>query len=440
MKRLFSVLLFVPILAFSQYTSIPDQNFEQALIDLGYDNIIDGQVFTPSISSVTSLDIDGLNIYKLTGIEDFTALTFLYCNDNQLTILDLTNNTSLNRLFCHNNQLTSLDVSSNSYLTRLHCYNNQLTSLDITNNTALNNLFCYDNQLTSLDVSNNTALTYLYCSYNQLTNLDVSQNTALNRLYCNNNQLTNLDVINKTALTHLYCHNNQLISLNINGCTALRWLNVSDNYLNSLVLSEITALEWLNCQVNELINLNITKNIALTYLDCGYNQLMSLDVSNNSALSSLICLDNQLTCLNLKNGNNINFTTFDLIDNPNLNCIEADDPNWATQNWTVTSGNIDNGVNFSTNCNYPDGCFTNSIGEYQSNLSIFPNPTNNIIQVEIENYNGSFQAELYDFTGKLLKTSNNISISLADYPTGIYLLKVAYVNRMEQLKVVKVMN
>ena len=43
----------------------------------------------------------------------------------------------------------------------------------------------------------------------------------------------------------------------------------------------------------------------------------------------------------------------------------------------------------------------------------------------------------YNFTGKLLETTNNTSLSLADYPIGIYLLKVAYGDRVEQLKVVK---
>ena len=60
-----------------------------------------------------------------------------------------------------------------------------------------------------------------------------------------------------------------------------------------------------------------------------------------------------------------------------------------------------------------------------------------LIQIEIENYNGSIQVELYDFTGKLLETTNNTNLSLADYPTGIYLLKVAYGDRVEQLEVVK---
>ncbi len=35
-----------------------------------------------------------------------------------------------------------------------------------------------DNQLTSLDVSNNTALSVLYCYNNQLTSLDASGATA----------------------------------------------------------------------------------------------------------------------------------------------------------------------------------------------------------------------------------------------------------------------
>jgi hypothetical protein len=72
MKKIILFLLLFPVIGYSQYTSIPDQNFEQALIDLGYDNIIDGQVFSPLISSMTSLDIDGLNISDLTGIEEFT--------------------------------------------------------------------------------------------------------------------------------------------------------------------------------------------------------------------------------------------------------------------------------------------------------------------------------------------------------------------------------
>jgi hypothetical protein len=92
---------------------------------------------------------------------------------------------------------------------------NQLTSLDVSNNTALTFLSCNENQLTSLDVSNNTALTELYCAFNQLTSLDVSANPALTALTCYTNQLTSLDVSSNNALTELYCFNNQLTSLDV---------------------------------------------------------------------------------------------------------------------------------------------------------------------------------------------------------------------------------
>jgi Leucine-rich repeat (LRR) protein len=67
------------------------------------------------------------------------------------------------------------------------CGNNQLTNLDVGNNTGLIKLDCSDNQITNLDVSKNTALLGLYCSSNKLTNLDVSKNTALKTLTCISN-------------------------------------------------------------------------------------------------------------------------------------------------------------------------------------------------------------------------------------------------------------
>jgi hypothetical protein len=71
-------------------------------------------------------------------------------------------------------------------------------------------LYCSQNQISSLDVSNCTALRELYCSYNQLINLDVSNNTELMVLACPNNQLSSLDVSKNTSLGTFYCMNNSL--------------------------------------------------------------------------------------------------------------------------------------------------------------------------------------------------------------------------------------
>ena len=152
MKRLLVFVFLLPIICTSQYTAIPDQNFEQALIDLDYDNMIDGQVLTSSISSITNLDVNDNSILDLTGIEDFIALKKLYCNHNQITSLNVSGCTDLTELFCNNNQLTSLDVSQNAALTTLRCSDNQLTNLDVRECTALTDLFCDNNQLKRLDV------------------------------------------------------------------------------------------------------------------------------------------------------------------------------------------------------------------------------------------------------------------------------------------------
>ena len=49
-------------------------------------------------------------------------------------------------MYCDNNQLTKLDVSKNAQLEILHCGNNQLTNMDISKNTKLQTFECMDNE------------------------------------------------------------------------------------------------------------------------------------------------------------------------------------------------------------------------------------------------------------------------------------------------------
>ena len=271
-----------------------DPNFLEALIAENVDDNGDGQITVNEAKSVKSLEVRSSDIKEMPEIRYFTALTVLYCDGNQLTDLDVSNNTALTKLICSSNQLTALDVSNNTALTWLNCYNNQLTTLDVSNNTALTKLNCRFNQLTTLDVSNNTALTDLSCDVNQLTTLDVSNNTALTDLWCHNNQLTTLDVSNNTALTDLWCYDNQLTTLDVSNNTALTELDCYYNQLTTLDVSNNTALTVLNCRYNQLTTLDVSNNTALTELNCSSNQLTTLDVSNNTALTDLSCYYNPL--------------------------------------------------------------------------------------------------------------------------------------------------
>ncbi len=263
--------------------------------------IADAENITPEdmekIAAITFLDVSGTDdapgtLTSLQGIEYFESLTDLDCAYNELTSLDVSQNTTLTELRCYDNQLTSLDISRNTALTALFCNNNQLTELDVSQNTALTDFECSFNQLTALDVSRNTALTDLRCGENQLTELDVSRNTALTLLLCGKNQLTELDVSPHTELKRLTCYSNQLKTLDVSRNTKLIHLNCISNELTSLDVSQNTTLTELRCYGNQLTELDISRNTALTTLWCYSNQLTELDISQNTALTTLWCAYN----------------------------------------------------------------------------------------------------------------------------------------------------
>ncbi|WCO01397.1 T9SS type A sorting domain-containing protein [Psychroserpens ponticola] len=289
MRPFYFILLFafLSLNANAQNTYVPDDNFEQALIDLGYDSgALDNYVLTANINSISYLAVQNKGISDLTGIEDFTALIGLYVSNNNLTSLDVSTNIELEYLTCANNSLTSLDLSNNIALIVLNVSNNNLSSLDVSVNIELEQLECYSNNLTNLDLSNNIALTYLSCHFNSLTTLDVTNNTALETVVCLSNNLIALDLSNNTSLKVLLANSNSLTRLKL---------------------------------------------------------------TNNGLLETLNCSDNFLTGINLKNGNNTIITSFNALNNSDLECIQVEDQAYSTANWT----NIDAQTSFSEDCLYP---------------------------------------------------------------------------------------
>ena len=192
------IAMLISTSAFSQFTSInPDPNFEQALVDqfIDTDGMVNGEILTFDAESYPFvLDVSNKNISDLTGISAFTSITGLDCRDNQLSSLDIRNNSTLKNLYCANNNLSSLDVSSNTLLEGIFCGDNQLTSLDVSSNTMLKFLTFRNNQISNLNLTNNTSLERLSGENNLLTSLDISNATNLNYLNCEINQLTNIDL------------------------------------------------------------------------------------------------------------------------------------------------------------------------------------------------------------------------------------------------------
>ena len=170
MKKLLLILLCLPMIGFGQNVNIPDANFKAYLVgNTAINTNGDAEIQVNEATAYNGMmNCNNMNINDLTGIEAFSALNYLNCDNNQLTSLDVSQNTALNYLFCILNTLTSLDVSQNTALTVLECRYNNITSLNVSQNTALNALFCNDNQLTSLDIrnGNNMNLTDGACTNN----------------------------------------------------------------------------------------------------------------------------------------------------------------------------------------------------------------------------------------------------------------------------------
>ena len=352
-----------PILFLTQYTNIPDSNFENYLILYGIDTILDGKVLTSNINGIQVADFSDGGISDLTGIEDFTSLVYLACYDNLLTNLDVSQNTNLEWLDCESNYITNLDVSQNTNLKTLWCYENQIQSINVTGCINLEDFEFDNNQLSSIDISSNINIIHIDAWDNNLNSLDISNNTALIDLNCRNNKLT------------------------------------------------------------------------------------SLDLSNNSNIEVVRIQSNNLECLNLKNGNNSALIGLSAQNNPNLSCIEVDDSVYSTTNWLrdpgipgmpLTNFYYDSTQFFSNNCNYSSNCFlTTEAIYYVESLSVYPNPTKENITISVNNFTRNIQTEVYDLIGNRLQVNNETTISLRGCSKGIYILKVAYGDRVEEVKVIK---
>lgn len=267
---LLAILISVPL--YSQNTFVPDDHFEQALIDLGLDNVMDDLVSTGNIDTLSYLHVSWKGIEDLTGIEDFSSLTFLQVSSNNLT---------------------SLDVSQNSQLTTLHADLNDLSTLLVGNNTHLKSLFCRANMLTSLNVSGLPALYSLSVENNLLTQLNVSQNPLLD------------------------------------------YLNIQGNLIFNLNVSSNPQLKGLNCSETPITTLNLSQNPLLNTLHCFNTQITDLDVSQNAGMLFLHCNDNpNLQSLNMKSGNNTGLLVLFADNNPELSCIQVDTPAYSQVQWT----------------------------------------------------------------------------------------------------------
>lgn len=317
---------------------IPDPNFKAYLV-ANYDQNSDNEISRFEIEKLKSLIVSSLGIASLEGIEHFTNLEGLACDNNSLTELDLSKNTQLTELTCGYNKISKLilppnaekmtwlscgdnkltgklDCSNWVNLTNLNCHTNNFTALDLTGCSELIDLSCGNNNLTSLNVQDCSNLTTLQCDGNKLSSLDISMCPYLLTLSCGNNNLETLDLSNCHNLDRLFCQDNKLSSLDISMCLKLSLLYCQNNMLTLLTLGNASTLRDLDCSQNQLSSLIATSCTSLTQLTCDNNNIRILDISNCYNLGDLIWHNNPFEEINLGDVASITFHNYAAIYDP----------------------------------------------------------------------------------------------------------------------------
>ncbi|EAF4029608.1 class 1 internalin InlJ [Listeria monocytogenes] len=334
----------------------PDDNFASE-VAAAFEMQATDTISEEQLATLTSLDCHNSAITDMTGIEKLTGLTKLICTSNNITTLDLSQNTNLTYLACDSNKLTNLDVtpltkltylncdtnkltkidvSQNPLLTYLNCARNTLTEIDVSHNTQLTELDCHLNKkITKLDVTPQTQLTTLDCSFNKITALDVSQNKLLNRLNCDTNNITKLDLNQNIQLTFLDCSSNKLTEIDVTPLTQLTYFDCSVNPLTELDVSTLSKLTTLHCIQTDLLEIDLTHNTQLIYFQAeGCRKIKELDVTHNIQLYLLDCQGAGITELDLSQNpklvylylNNTELTELDVSHNTklkSLSCVNA---------------------------------------------------------------------------------------------------------------------
>jgi uncharacterized Ntn-hydrolase superfamily protein len=88
----------------------------------------------------------------------------------------------------------------------------------------------------------------------------------------------------------------------------------------------------------------------------------------------------------------------------------------------------------NSNISYCDSVSSSEIFQ-KKEIEVHPNPTNDLIT--ISNIEESKKIELFSLNGKFLETIKSNTISLRNYSKGMYIIKVTFDDRVEEMKVIK---
>ena len=218
------ILIGLSFNCFSQNVRIPDQNFKQRIIALGYDANDDGEIQVSEAQKVTSLYVNDLGIVNLEGINSFINLEEFGCYNNKITALDISKLKKLKRLYAGRNRINSINLTGLTELEDLYVEGNLfITSLDFSKCTNLKNLYISDNRITKLDVTGLTELEIIEGENNRLEKVILRKAPKLKSINLKKNPITpTIDIRGLTNLEYIDFSECNLLFINFSGTVNLK--------------------------------------------------------------------------------------------------------------------------------------------------------------------------------------------------------------------------
>jgi len=216
------------------YIEIPDETFRTyAVTNFGSD----GCLTASQAEAAEGIDIRGLGVKSLEGLNAFRNIRYLYCDETPLEELEISEvfrRAELRQVTC--SKCTNLYVINlNSNLMLLDCHDCPALSeinrysLYYENNYGIDRFICHGCGLAELKNTDDSHVS-LDCSHNALSSIKGFK--SISNLNCSHNELTELKLTGKWGVTRidtLDCSSNQLTLLDLTGHRPLKYADCTDN-------------------------------------------------------------------------------------------------------------------------------------------------------------------------------------------------------------------
>lgn len=187
------------------------------------------------LESIDKLYCNNKNITSIKGIEKLKGITIFSSTGNNITSVDLSENTFLEKVLLSRNKISHININNNIALTAISVANNELTNIDVSNNSNLSILDIDNNHLEKLILDNNDKIKSLSLSYNNLTELNVDNLLLLEKLLIDNNKITKINLTNNTKLNELDISKSPISYLDISKNTNLNAFGLLDTNLSQKI-------------------------------------------------------------------------------------------------------------------------------------------------------------------------------------------------------------